>query len=222
MAIILISKANENHRRPRRRARGWCPDASLPEGHIAFTFDDGPDERATPNIRAQLAACGVCGHFFIPGTRVAGPKARWAIAELKGLIAEGHVIGTHSATHPSCTRDLTTPRSRRRELDRGREALEATLDIRPELFRLPYGEGHWDSEVLFEISSAGLVNLHWNITSDDAKDKQIGSSIEFAGQTERVLWHEGAPIRPSGVLGRLRWRRAGVREGAVSAVRGNF
>ena len=45
----------------------------------------------------------------------------------------------------------------------------------------------------------------------ERQDQQIGSSIEFAGQTERVLWHQGAPNRPSGVLGRLRRRMAGVR-----------
>jgi peptidoglycan/xylan/chitin deacetylase (PgdA/CDA1 family) len=168
---VRVASIVEWRERRGRPYRVIPADAGLPEGHIAFTFDDGPDERATPKIRALLGACGVYGHFFIPGTRVGGPKARWAIAELKGLFAEGHVIGSHSATHPSFTRGVVTSRDRRRELDRGREALEATLDIRPELFRLPYGEGHWDSEVLFEISRAGLVNLHWNITSDDAKDK---------------------------------------------------
>ena len=55
-----------------------------------------------------------------------------------------------------------------------------------------------------------------------AREGQIGSSIAFATQTREQVGREGAQIRPSGVLGRLRWGRAGVREGAVSGVRGNF
>ncbi len=188
-------------RRHRGRAyRVLPPDAGLPEGHIAFTFDDGPDERATPKIRAVLGACGVYGHFFIPGTRVFGPKAPWAIAELKGLIAEGHVIGTHSFSHPSFTRGVVTARARRRELLRGREALRGALDVESPLFRLPYGEGHWDGEVLAEVSRAGLVNLHWNITSDDAKDKdprrpgfQALTAEEVLARIERSLAYSRRP-----------------------------
>jgi hypothetical protein len=52
--------------------------------------------------------------------------------------------------------------------------------------------------------------------------RQIGSSIAFGSQTQQQVGREGEPSRPSGVLGRLRWRRAGVREGAVSAVGANF
>jgi hypothetical protein len=52
--------------------------------------------------------------------------------------------------------------------------------------------------------------------------RQIGSSIGFGRHAQQDVGHEGSPNRPSRVLGRLRWRMAGVRTSAVSAVRGNF
>ena len=57
-----------------------------------------------------------------------------------------------------------------------------------------------------------LENVFW----------QIGSSIGFGRHAQQDVGHEGSPNRPSRVLGRLRWRMAGVRTSAVSAVRGNF
>jgi hypothetical protein len=68
-----------------------------------------------------------------------------------------------------------------------------------------------DAEVVFDGSPAALADM-----------EQIGSSIGFGRHAQQDVGHEGSPNRPSRVLGRLRWRMAGVRTSAVSAVRGNF
>jgi len=49
-------------------------------GHVALTFDDGPDPDATPAVLQILAAAGVHATFFMLGTMVAewpGRHARW-------------------------------------------------------------------------------------------------------------------------------------------------
>jgi len=69
------------------------------------------------------------------------------------------------------------------------------------------------------------IRVHENIQPKDGLDfptRRIGSSIDFAIQTQRDGGHEGRRYRPSCGPGRLRWRLAGVRAGAVSAVRGNI
>ncbi len=156
---------------PRADPYLWLPDdGGLPEGHLLLSFDDGPDRRATPRIRAVLAACGIRAHFFVPGTRLVGPGGAWARTEVTGLVAEGHVVGSHSHRHPSFSRQLLFRKQRHREIQRGHEHLRRALGAPVDLFRLPYGDGADDSVVLLAVWEMGLVNMHWNLRSGDTRD----------------------------------------------------
>lgn len=149
----------------------WLPyDAQLPEGHVVLSFDDGPDPRATPRIRAVLAACGVRAHFFVPGSRLMGAGGAWAREEVLGLVSDGHIVGTHSFSHPSFSRRLLFRKQRRREIVRGVAALGRVLKAPIPLFRLPYGDGHEESAVHLAVWDEGLVNMHWNLSSGDTRD----------------------------------------------------
>jgi peptidoglycan/xylan/chitin deacetylase (PgdA/CDA1 family)/GT2 family glycosyltransferase len=64
-------------------------------GHVALTFDDGPDPVYTPAIADLLAEHGVKATFFLVGTRVErDPEV------VQRLVAAGHEIGNHSFSHP--------------------------------------------------------------------------------------------------------------------------
>jgi peptidoglycan/xylan/chitin deacetylase (PgdA/CDA1 family) len=70
-------------------------DDSLP---WLLTFDDGGASAATV-IAAMLEARGWRGHFFVTTGRVGSPAflSREQIRDLRG---RGHVVGSHSETHP--------------------------------------------------------------------------------------------------------------------------
>lgn len=172
----------------RRPSFLWLPhDAQLPEGHVVLSFDDGPDPRATPRVRAVLAACGIRAHFFVPGSRLIGAGGAWAREEVLGLAADGHIVGTHSFSHPSFSRSLLFRKQRRKEVVRGLVTLGRVLESPIPLFRLPYGDGHEESAVHLAIWDEGLVNMHWNLSSGDTRDTDRKQPGFQGAPPERLL-----------------------------------
>src|SRR3954471_13399906 len=72
------------------------PVTRLPrtERRVALTFDDGPNEEATPAILDALHARGVRATFFILGRHA----ERWPHL-VKRIADEGHAIGNHGYYH---------------------------------------------------------------------------------------------------------------------------
>ena len=65
-------------------------------GHVALTFDDGPDPVGTPLIAAELDRLGWRATFFVLGDMVdANPGL------VADLVAEGHDVGVHASEHRS-------------------------------------------------------------------------------------------------------------------------
>ena len=71
---------------------------SRPREALLFTFDDG-GVSAYREIAPRLERHGWRGHFFI-ATDFLGLPGFMTPAELRELSARGHVIGTHSCSHP--------------------------------------------------------------------------------------------------------------------------
>jgi len=77
------------------------PTADGANGHAArvlLTFDDG-GRSALTEIAPRLEALGWRGHFFMTTARI-GSAGFLAADELRELHARGHVIGSHSHSHP--------------------------------------------------------------------------------------------------------------------------
>ena len=72
--------------------------------HVLLTFDDGG--RSALDAGAMLERHGWRGHFFIVSGRIGSPTFldRSGIEELS---AAGHIIGSHSHTHPNIFREQT-------------------------------------------------------------------------------------------------------------------
>ena len=64
---------------------------------VFLTFDDGGG--CSPWIADELSKRGWCGHFFITTDWIGKPGFVTA-ADLRAMRAGGHVIGSHSASHP--------------------------------------------------------------------------------------------------------------------------
>lgn len=112
-------------------------------GHVALTFDDGPDPLSTPLFLDALHGLGVRATFFVLGDMLA--RAPRLGAE---LVAEGHEVAVHGWNHRSLL--LRTPRSTYEELSRARDLVGDLTGVRPRWFRPPYGV----------LSTAGLIAAH--------------------------------------------------------------
>jgi peptidoglycan/xylan/chitin deacetylase (PgdA/CDA1 family) len=92
---------------------------------IALTFDDGPNPEVTPKVLRVLDRHCIKASFFLVG---------WYAAARPDLVREeaaaGHVIGTHSFSHPDNLRRLSEAAAER-EISRGFKAVQDSLADAP-------------------------------------------------------------------------------------------
>lgn len=69
-----MGRGSVSVRARKRNIRAQYSYSVLP-GHVALTFDDGPDPEWTPRILAELAKYHVPGTFSLVGSRVAEDPA---------------------------------------------------------------------------------------------------------------------------------------------------
>ena len=98
---------------------------------IALTFDDGPSE-STAEILTILQRHRISATFFQCGANV-----RRLPQVAREVCAAGHEIGNHTDTHPRLC--FKSPRFIYGELLRAQETIAETTNMRPTLFRAPYG-----------------------------------------------------------------------------------
>ncbi len=128
-------------------------DLTRPGRHVMLTFDDGG--KSAIRTAAELNRRGWRGHFFIT-TGLIGRRTFLDAREIRELRAGGHLVGTHSHTHPDIYR----------ELDRERMLVEwrQSSDILAQLLGEPclaaaVPGGEISSFVLRSAGAAGLRHL---------------------------------------------------------------
>jgi peptidoglycan/xylan/chitin deacetylase (PgdA/CDA1 family) len=101
-------------------------------GHIALTFDDGPDPVSTPHFLRLLADRGVHATFFLLGS-----QAHRSPGLVREIAAAGHEIGIHGWLHRPLL--LRGPRATYDDFARARDTVGGLTGRQPRLFRPPYG-----------------------------------------------------------------------------------
>ncbi|TBR36173.1 MULTISPECIES: polysaccharide deacetylase family protein [Dyella] len=91
-AAHLARLANSGQRFVRVDASPWAT------GDACLTFDDGG--ASAVRIAGSLSEHGMAGHFLITTSRVDTPGFTSA-AQLRAIDDAGHVVGSHSHTHPA-------------------------------------------------------------------------------------------------------------------------
>ena len=101
-------------------------------GHVALTFDDGPDPASTPAFLDALDASGWRATFFLLGEQVC------RYPDLAAEVARrGHEIGVHGHRHQNhLLRSACWTRS---DLQRAVEVVAEATGSAPTWFRPPYG-----------------------------------------------------------------------------------
>jgi peptidoglycan/xylan/chitin deacetylase (PgdA/CDA1 family) len=152
---------------PRRR---WLPGlagAGAP-GHVALTFDDGPDPVSTPRFLDALDGLGVRATFFVLGARAAAHPS-----VLRETVARGHEVAVHGWDHgrpwlPSPVRDT-------REVRACVSAVRELTGRRPRWYRPPYGiltSGRWAA-----ARAAGLRPVLWSAWGRDWTADATAASV---------------------------------------------
>ena len=159
---------------------------------IALTFDDGPNDAATPQLLEVLARHGVRATFFIiGGFALQRPELVRAVA------AAGHLIGNHTMSHPKLS---VTPAARvRQELVECSAVLEDITGAAVKFFRPPFGARR--PAVLRIPRELGLVPVMWNVTGYDWEPigaekilAKLNAGIARNGSASRgsnLLLHDG-------------------------------
>ena len=115
----------------RRRALPRLAGTGRP-GHVALTFDDGPDPASTPAFLDTLDRLGWRATFFMLG-RMAERHASLA----GEVAAAGHEIALHGYDHVSHLR--RAPHRVADDLRRGLDVVAGATGRHPAWFRPPYG-----------------------------------------------------------------------------------
>ncbi|WP_010274152.1 polysaccharide deacetylase family protein [Paenibacillus senegalensis] len=147
----------------------------------ALTFDDGPDQRFTPQILDVLKKHNVRGTFFVMGSRVKGhPEV------VKRIVEEGHALGNHTYWHPQLYNEsLYRLKWEAEETDK---ALQEVVGFKPKLFRPPYG-GLTD-ELVAELGRQDYKVIGWNVDSLDWKE--IGA--------DEILSNMESHLKPGAII----------------------
>ncbi|MGW0899329.1 polysaccharide deacetylase family protein [Streptomyces goshikiensis] len=147
------------------------PAETTPANAMTLTFDDGPDPRYTPAVLDTLARYGVRAMFF-----VCGEMATEHPDLLRRMVAEGHVIGNHTWTHPHLPK-LSRP-ALASEIGRTSDVVHEAVGEAPVWFRAPYGE--WN-RAAFEIGAElGMEPLAWTVDTLDWKEPGTAAIVSRA------------------------------------------
>jgi peptidoglycan/xylan/chitin deacetylase (PgdA/CDA1 family) len=126
------------------------------ERAVFLTFDDGGASFYSP-IADMLEPLGWRGHFFITTDRLGKPGFMNS-AQVRELHARGHVIGSHSCSHPTRMAALT-----RSEMDREwRESLDKLSGIVGEAVKVASVPGGYYSRQVGESAAAAGIEVLFN------------------------------------------------------------
>ena len=127
-------------------------------GHLALTFDDGPDEQSTPRFLDVLSRHDVRATFFLLGEMC----ARYPDLARR-LVDEGHEVAVHSYDHRNHLRH--TPAATYDQLARTADLVQAQSGARPQWFRPPYGA--LTTADLVAARRLGLQTVLWTAWGQD-------------------------------------------------------
>jgi peptidoglycan/xylan/chitin deacetylase (PgdA/CDA1 family) len=180
--------------------RAWFPAlAGIGNpGHVALTFDDGPDPASTPLFLDALDALGVRGTFFLVGD--SARRHRQLAAE---IAARGHELAVHGWRHdrpwlPSVRREL-------RDLRRTAAVIADLTGAAPRWYRPPYGILTGGRRIA--AAQAGLRPVLWSAWGADWAPTASAASVR-ALITRDLAGGGTVLLHDADRSGRGRWRPA--------------
>ncbi len=151
---------------------------------VAITFDDGPDDPFTLEIRDILDAHGVKATFFTVGKAL---DARPDIS--RALYDDGQLLGNHSYHHDYWR--WLDPRYP--ELGRTQDAFERALGVCPGFFRPPHGQR--TPFISWLVHRRDMAMVTWDVSAADWSShdgaKVAADILERTRPGSIILLHDG-------------------------------
>jgi peptidoglycan/xylan/chitin deacetylase (PgdA/CDA1 family) len=160
-------------------AKGWPLPAAGPtmsgDPELIFSFDDGPNPKTTPEVLDALAKHHIKAIFFMVG-EMAGSTNKAVAPLLARMIADGHVIATHTMHHKDLCRTKDRDKAAR-EIDEGRDTIEKASGQRTYWFRTPYGVRCAQVEEL--LAERNLSHFHWDLDPQEWKHNDPVKAVNY-------------------------------------------
>jgi peptidoglycan/xylan/chitin deacetylase (PgdA/CDA1 family) len=162
---------------------------------LIFTFDDGPHEKYTPIILAELKKRNIQAIFFLVGWRLLkkSPHTPARRALVEQILAAGHIVANHSFDHPHMCKIGADKAAA--QIDRTHDVLTEMTGMPILLWRTPYGD--YCQRLIDQLAARGLEHLHWDIDPMEWKDHD-GERV--AGTLRRKFTKIGKTNRRAVVL----------------------
>lgn len=128
---------------------------------ISLSFDDGPDNRYTPQILDILDQYHIKATFFLLGVQIEkAPEMLLKIHE------KGHEIGNHGWSHKRY--DQMSIEAVKQDIQKNEDMIVKILHIKTNLLRPPYGL-MTEEQVLYS-KSKGYKIIDWSVDSTDSEE----------------------------------------------------
>ncbi len=190
----LTTATFEQHLSELRSAAPGPPAVSTANGGAwMLHFDDG-GASALSFIAPRLEALGWRGHFFV-ATRYLGTSGFLEPEGVRDLHRRGHVVGSHSWSHPERMADLP-PEQILEEWKRSRGELEAILEAPVTVASVP--GGFYSREVARSAARAGIRVLF--------NSEPIQACRTVDGTEVRGRFNINRRTRPASAAGLVRGR----------------
>jgi len=163
---------------------------------VAFTFDDGPNPKTTPEVIDALEKYNVPATFFIVTQRIVGRLGAKSRDILTRELADGFLVGDHSVTHPNL--GAATGKTLEKEIDGSIRTLALQTNRAIGMFRPPYGALSKAGRA--HLKKVGLTEVQWSIdtldwaarNADRLRKKTVQMIFKQNGGV--VLMHDVKPI----------------------------
>jgi len=152
---------------------------------LYLTFDCGYEyENLTATVLDVLREKQVPAAFFCTLDHI---KKETAI--ISRMINEGHIVGNHSATHPSFAG--ISREKMAKELEETENYLRENYGYASKFFRFPAGE--YTESALDQVAALGYVSVFWSVAYNDWNVDKIQGK-DYAVKTVMERLHPGAII----------------------------
>ncbi len=178
--------------------RAVQPDAlfrvQIDERVVALTFDDGPDDRYTPQVLDLLRERCATATFFSIGVNALGHPSL-----IRRALAEGHAVANHTYDHPVLAG--LDPDAVTEEITGGTRALVDAGAPTPTLFRPP--KGFTDRTVGRVADAQRLRTVFWTACVEHYVDHaDVGTGVDRllgdVGPGAIILAHDGGRVLAAG------------------------
>lgn len=151
---------------------------------VYLTFDCGYENGYTSVVLDVLKEKNVKAAFFCTLDQI-----KYEPELIARMINEGHIVGNHSATHPSF--DALNRTQMAKEIEECDNYLREYFGYTSKYFRFP--KGNYSENALDLVGTLGFVSVFWSLSyADWDTDNQKGSDYAFEKVTQRL--HPGAII----------------------------